>query len=67
MGIIDSATHHIKFVPSNDGGSLYKHIVGFNFKGDNKLPDDNINLMKDALKKSFKGFESYAIAHPESY
>ncbi|KAL4583637.1 hypothetical protein LXL04_008218 [Taraxacum kok-saghyz] len=62
MGIIDSATHHIKFVPSNDGGSIYKHIVVFNFKGDNKLPKDNINLRKDALKKSFKGFESYAIA-----
>ncbi|KAL4583635.1 hypothetical protein LXL04_008216 [Taraxacum kok-saghyz] len=67
MGIIDSATHHIKFVPSTDGGAIYKHIVVFNLKRDNKLPEDNINLIKDALKKSFKGFESYAIAHPESY
>ncbi|KAI3690979.1 hypothetical protein L2E82_49192 [Cichorium intybus] len=67
MGIVDSASHHVKFVPSADGGSVYKHTVVFNCKGDNKVPEDTINLMKEGLKKSFKGFEAYAIAHPEAY
>ncbi|KAI3690977.1 hypothetical protein L2E82_49190 [Cichorium intybus] len=34
MGIVDSASHHVKFVPSADGGSVYKHTVVFNCKGD---------------------------------
>ncbi|KAL4579304.1 hypothetical protein LXL04_015445 [Taraxacum kok-saghyz] len=67
MGIVDSANHHVTFVPSADGGSIYKHTVVFNCNGDNSVPEDTVNLMKEGLKKSFKGFEAYAIAHPEAY
>ncbi|KAJ9546460.1 hypothetical protein OSB04_019003 [Centaurea solstitialis] len=67
LGIIDSATHHIKFIPSSDGGSLYKHSVVFKCKGDAKLPEDTLNLVKESLKKTFKAIESHAIAHPEAY
>nr|CAB71301.2 vegetative storage protein, VSP [Cichorium intybus] len=67
MGIVESANHHVKFVPSADGGAVYKHTVVFTCKGDNTVPEDTINLMKEGFKKSFKGFEAYAIAHPEAY
>ncbi|KAL7595652.1 root allergen protein [Lactuca sativa] len=67
MGIVESANHHVKFVPSSDGGSVYKHTVVFTCKGDNTVPEETINLMKEGFKKSFKGFEAYAIAHPEAY
>ncbi|KAI3730067.1 hypothetical protein L6452_18743 [Arctium lappa] len=66
LGIIDSATHHITFTPS-DGGSIYKHTTVFKCKGDAKLTEDTHNLVKEAVKKTFKAIESYAIAHPEAY
>ncbi|KVH77599.1 root allergen protein-like [Cynara cardunculus var. scolymus] len=65
LGIIDSATHHIKFIPSSDGGSIYKHAVVCKCKGDAKLTEDTPKLFKEALKKTFKAIESYAIAHPD--
>ncbi|XP_071703674.1 root allergen protein-like [Rutidosis leptorrhynchoides] len=67
MGIIDTATHHIKFVPSSNGGSVYKHTVEIKCKGDSKLDEDKINLAKEACNKTFKAIESYVIAHPETY
>ncbi|KAI3730069.1 hypothetical protein L6452_18745 [Arctium lappa] len=67
LGILDSATHSIKFIPSSDGGSIYKHTTVFKCKGDAKLTEDTLNLVKATLKKTFKAIESYAIAHPEVY
>ncbi|CAH1454422.1 unnamed protein product [Lactuca virosa] len=67
LGIIDSATHHIKFVPSADGGSVYKHSTEFNCKPDAQLSEDILNLAKEAFKNTFKAIEAYAIAHPQAY
>ncbi|KAL7595649.1 hypothetical protein Lser_V15G31320 [Lactuca serriola] len=67
LGIIDSATHHIKFVPSADGGSVYKHSTEFNCKPDAQLSEDILNFAKEAFKNTFKAIEAYAIAHPEAY
>ncbi|KAF5781966.1 putative Bet v I/Major latex protein [Helianthus annuus] len=66
-GIMDTATHHIKFIPSTNGGSVYKHTTLVKCKGDAKLTDDFINLCKEALKNSFNALESYAIDHPNAY
>ncbi|KAL4563060.1 hypothetical protein LXL04_027091 [Taraxacum kok-saghyz] len=66
MGIIESGTHHLKFLPSADGGSVYKHSMVFKCKGDAKLTDENVSLMKEGLKKTFKAIETYVISHPEA-
>ncbi|KAM0064313.1 putative Bet v I/Major latex protein [Helianthus debilis subsp. tardiflorus] len=66
-GVMDTATHHIKFIPSTNGGSVYKHTTLVKFKGDAKLTDDFINLCKETLKNSFNAIESYAIDHPDAY
>ncbi|XP_071702701.1 root allergen protein-like [Rutidosis leptorrhynchoides] len=67
MGIVDTATHHIKFVPSSDGGSISKHTVELKCKGDSTLGEDTINFVKEACGKTFKAIESYVNAHPEAY
>nr|KAJ0200001.1 hypothetical protein LSAT_V11C600341310 [Lactuca sativa] len=66
LGIIVSVTHHVKFVPSADGGSVYKHTTEFNCKPDAQLPDGILNFLKEAFKNTFKAIEAYAIAHPEA-
>ena len=65
MGIIDAGTHHLNFLPSADGGCVYKHSMVFKCKGDAKLSEDNVSLMKEGIIKVFKAVEAYAIAHPE--
>ncbi|CAH1454429.1 unnamed protein product [Lactuca virosa] len=67
LGIIDSATHHVKFVPSPNGGSVYKHTTVFNCKPDAQLSENILNGSKEAYKNTFKAIEAYAIAHPEAY
>ncbi|CAH1454428.1 unnamed protein product [Lactuca virosa] len=67
LGIIDSATHHVKFVPSPNAGSVYKHTTVFNCKPDAQLSEDILNGSKEAYKNTFKSIEAYAIAHPEAY
>ena len=65
MGIIDVGIHHVKFIPSADGGCVYKHSMVFKCKGDATLSEANVSLMKEGIKKTFKAVEAYAIAHPE--
>ncbi|PWA49405.1 vegetative storage protein, VSP [Artemisia annua] len=67
LGIIDSATHHIKFVPSADGGAVYKHNVVLKCKGDAKPTEETINQFKESFKNTFKALESHLIAHPKAY
>ena len=67
LGLLDSATHHAKFVPFADGGSIYKHTVVFNFKGDTVFTEEQINLGKEGLKKNFKAFEAYVNANPAAF
>ncbi|GJT75445.1 root allergen protein-like protein [Tanacetum coccineum] len=67
MGILDSATHHIKFVPSADGGVVFKDSVVFKGKGDAKPTEEALNQFKELLTNTFKTLEAYAIAHPEAY
>ncbi|CAI9293955.1 unnamed protein product [Lactuca saligna] len=64
---VDSATHHVTFVPSADGGSVYKHTALFNCKPNTQLGEDILNFTKEAFKNTFKAMEAYAIAHPEAY
>ncbi|MFS7986418.1 putative Bet v I/Major latex protein [Helianthus anomalus] len=66
-GIIEKATHHIKFTPSPNGGAVYKHTIIFKYIGDAKLSDEAMNITKETTKNNFKRFESYAIAHPEDF
>ncbi|KAI3815746.1 hypothetical protein L1987_15427 [Smallanthus sonchifolius] len=67
VGLIQKITHHITFIPSLDGGSVYKNIFVVIGKPDAKLPEDQIDRAKESLKKTFKAIESYVIAHPEAY
>lgn len=67
LGIVDTATHHAKFVPSADGGCVYKHTIVFKCKGDAKVSEDIINQTKEAFKNTFKALESYIVAHHDKY
>ncbi|GJZ01956.1 root allergen protein-like protein [Tanacetum coccineum] len=67
LGILDSATHHIKFIPSADGGAVFKHSVVLKCKGDAKPTEETLNQFKEFFKNTFKTLEAYAIAHPEAY
>ncbi|MFS7986407.1 putative Bet v I/Major latex protein [Helianthus anomalus] len=67
-GIMDTTTHHIKCIPSANGGSVYKHTCLIKCKGDAaKITDDFVNLTKEFWKNTFKALKSYAIDHPEIY
>ncbi|CAI9291931.1 root allergen protein [Lactuca sativa] len=65
--VLDSATHHVKFIPSADGGSTYKHTIVNKCKGDNKLTDDQVKLTKESFTKTFKAVEAHINANPNAY
>ncbi|MFS7923357.1 putative Bet v I/Major latex protein [Helianthus anomalus] len=67
MDIINTATHHMKFIPSPNGGSVFKQTFIIRYKGDARQMDDVINITRQAIKNTFKKMESYAIAHSEVY
>ncbi|GKC95412.1 root allergen protein-like protein [Tanacetum coccineum] len=67
LGILDSATHHIKFVPFADGGAVFKDDIILKCKGDVKPTKETLNQYKELLTNTFKTLEAYAIAHPEAY
>lgn len=67
MGVIDTATHHMKFIPSSDGGCVYKHMVLFRSKPGVTLPVNLVKLTQEAFKNTFKTIESYAKAHLDDY
>ncbi|GJX83976.1 root allergen protein-like protein [Tanacetum coccineum] len=50
LGILDLATHHIKFVPSADGGAVFKDNIVLNCKGDAKLTEETLNQYKELLR-----------------
>ncbi|KAI3730053.1 hypothetical protein L6452_18729 [Arctium lappa] len=67
MGILDSITHHIKIVPSADGGSVFKQTVIYNCKGNDKPSEEVLKAEKEIYEKTYKAMEAYGAAHPESY
>nr|GEZ59196.1 root allergen protein-like [Tanacetum cinerariifolium] len=67
LGILDSATHHIKFVPSADGGAVFKDDIILKCNGDAKPTEETLNQYKELLTNTFKTLEAHAIAHPEVY
>ncbi|KAK9059118.1 hypothetical protein SSX86_021737 [Deinandra increscens subsp. villosa] len=67
MGILDSIDHHVKIIPSADGGSVFKQIVIYNCKGDAKPSAKTLNFEKELYEKTYKAIEAYAVAHPETY
>ncbi|KAF5816407.1 putative Bet v I/Major latex protein [Helianthus annuus] len=67
MGILDSINHHVKIVPSAEGGCVFKQTVIYNCKGDEKPPVDVLNFEKELYEKTYKAMEAYAAAHPEVY
>lgn len=50
MGQLDSMTHHVKFIPSPDGGCVYKPTVVYNCKGETQLPEEALNMVKEGFK-----------------
>ncbi|KAF5816406.1 putative Bet v I/Major latex protein [Helianthus annuus] len=67
MGILDSINHHVKIVPSAEGGCVFKQTVIYNCKGDEKPPVDVLTFEKELYEKTYKAIEAYAAAHPEVY
>ncbi|KAI3777167.1 hypothetical protein L1987_46963 [Smallanthus sonchifolius] len=64
MGILDSITHHVKVVPSADGGSVYKQTVVYHCKGGEKPSEEFLKQDKEVYVNTFKTLEAHAIAHP---
>lgn len=67
MGILDSITHHVKIVPSDDAGSIFKQTVIYNCKGDDKPSKEILMFEKEMYEETYKAIEAYAVAHPETY
>ncbi|KAL7619053.1 root allergen protein [Lactuca sativa] len=67
MGQLDSMTHHVKFIPSPDGGCVYKSTIVHNCKGETQLPEEAINMAKEGFKKTFKAIESFIHGNPHTY
>ncbi|XP_076943692.1 root allergen protein-like [Bidens hawaiensis] len=67
MGILDSIDHNVTIVPSADGGSVFKQIVVYNCKGDDKPSADILSFEKELYEKTYKAIEAYGVAHPETY
>ncbi|XP_071696185.1 root allergen protein-like [Rutidosis leptorrhynchoides] len=67
LGILDSITHHVKIVPSADGGSLFKQTVVYNCKGNEKPSEEVLKADKEIYENTIKAIEAYAAAHPEIY
>nr|XP_043608162.1 root allergen protein-like [Erigeron canadensis] len=65
LGKVDNAPFHVEFIPSADGGCVYKQTMVFNCKGDSKLSEEEIKETKEWYTNTVKVFEAYAIAHPE--
>ncbi|XP_076896779.1 root allergen protein-like [Bidens hawaiensis] len=63
LGILDSINHHVKVVPSSDGGSVFKQTVIYNYKGDEKLPEEILKKEKELYEDTYKAIEAYAVAH----
>lgn len=67
MGQLDSMTHHVKFIPSPDGGCVYKPTVVYNCKGETQLPEEALNMVKEGFKKTFNAIEGFIHANPQTY
>ncbi|XP_023761468.2 root allergen protein [Lactuca sativa] len=67
MGQLDSMTHHVKFIPSHDGGCVYKPTVVYNCKGETQLPEEALNMVKEGFKKTFNAIEGFIHANPQTY
>ncbi|KAF5791565.1 putative Bet v I/Major latex protein [Helianthus annuus] len=67
IGILDSINHHVKIVPSSNGGSVYTQTVIYNCKGAEKPSEEFLKKEKEVYENSYKAIEAYAAAHPEVY
>ncbi|KAI3829010.1 hypothetical protein L1987_03123 [Smallanthus sonchifolius] len=67
MGILYSLDHHVKIVPSAEGGSVFKQTVIYNCKGDDKPSTVVLNFEKELYEKTYKAIETYVVAHLETY
>nr|XP_043629625.1 root allergen protein-like [Erigeron canadensis] len=65
MGKIDNIAIHFEFIPSANGGSVYKQTLVFQCTGDSTLSEEELNGAKEFDLNTLKAFEAYAIAHPE--
>nr|XP_043608136.1 root allergen protein-like [Erigeron canadensis] len=65
LGKLESASLHVDFIPSANGGSVYKQTMVFKCKGDSKLTEEEVTQAKEWYTNTVKAFEAYAIAHPE--
>ena len=67
MGILDSINQHVKVVPSDNGGSLFKLKIVYNCKGDEKPSADTLKFEKEVYEKTYTAINAYVVAHPEEY
>nr|AHM10374.1 pathogenesis-related protein [Eclipta prostrata] len=67
FGILSSINHHVKVVPSPDGGSVFKQTVVYSCKGDEKPSEEILKKEKELYENTYKAIEAYAVAHPETY
>ncbi|KAM0007858.1 putative Bet v I/Major latex protein [Helianthus debilis subsp. tardiflorus] len=66
MGILDSITQHVKVIPSGEG-SIYKHTIIYNCKGDEKPSEEALKAEKEVYEQTYKAFEAYVAANPQLY
>ncbi|KAI3730052.1 hypothetical protein L6452_18728 [Arctium lappa] len=68
MNNVESATIHVKFVPSAaNEGSTYKVSSVYTCKDPAKFTQENAKFADEYTKKTFKVIEAYLIANPNAY
>ncbi|XP_071692082.1 root allergen protein-like [Rutidosis leptorrhynchoides] len=60
---LESITHHLKILPSADGGSVYKHTIEYKCKGDVKPTEEYLSKAKEGITGVFKAIEAYVTAN----
>ncbi|KAG5555176.1 hypothetical protein RHGRI_012645 [Rhododendron griersonianum] len=61
----ESISYHVKFVPSPDGGSIYKNRSIYCPKSDNKITEEEIKSGREKASFIFKAVEAYLVANPD--
>ncbi|KAI7733998.1 hypothetical protein M8C21_031797 [Ambrosia artemisiifolia] len=65
MGILESITNHVKFIPSGEG-CICKQTIIYNCKGDEKPSEEALKGEKEVYEQTYKAIEAYAAANPEN-
>ncbi|KAJ9154549.1 hypothetical protein P3X46_027869 [Hevea brasiliensis] len=66
MHTLEKISYHTKFVPTPDGGCIFKAIRKYYTKGDIEIKKDDLKTGKEKARGIFKAIEAYLLANPDA-